>query len=121
MRNPKVAVVRLEVTRMGCLAFGTSSLRPAGAIVFDFDTLSTFGRQLIWALFLRSFAGCRSDFAPREFARTQFAVAPNAQQGARANTHSRHASCFGMLVEMNNRTDSPHFARVTPAVPVAHL
>ncbi len=54
------------------------------------------------------------------FFRGDFTVAV-AEQGARANDHSRHASCVLILFRMKLPTRNPNLARVAPAVIAAHL
>ena len=44
-----------------------------------------------------------------------------AEQGARANDHSRHASCSLICFRVKLPTRNPNPARVAPAVVVAHL
>jgi hypothetical protein len=44
-----------------------------------------------------------------------------ARQGARANVHIGHASCYLRSSEMKQRTENRIEARVVPAVAVAHL
>jgi hypothetical protein len=44
-----------------------------------------------------------------------------AQQGARANAHSRHAACYRMKIEMKQFIAESNEARGAPAAVVAHL
>jgi len=56
----------------------------------------------------------------REFRRSA-APEKTAQQRARANDHSRHASCYRTYFGMKLSTRNPNVAQVAPAVVVAHL
>ena len=58
-----------------------------------------------------------SDYSPSAFQPDE----PRAEQGARANAHGRHASCYRMKSETKKSNPRSIEARVAPAVVVAHL